>query len=168
MKTLPRLAAAALLLSLLPAAFAKDQNGLRIEVRKTTLERNDDTRPGWDSRMDRTLGLKLIAKNTSFKETPEGVIEWTIIVQRWGSSTRRYERYQGVDKLPPLRPGEEVNLTVGESKLTGYREYDGRYQDKIEGWSLTIKHAGAITISDTSGSNFDRLNASAKDATSSD
>ncbi len=132
---------------------------------KSTIEKNDDRDRSWGlDRVDRTLGLKILAKNISMRPFDEGLLEWTIIIERWGYSPSRYERYKGMQKLDPLKPGESVNLTAGESSIGGYGGYNKRYQDKMEAWQVVVKHASGTTISVQSGSSFDRLYAKAKDA----
>lgn len=162
--TLKVFSAAVLALLAIQSLRAKEENGLRVEVQKTTLSKDDDrSTGGYSDRIDRTLGLKIFAKNTSMKDLGQGKVEWIMIVERWGYNPRRLERYKGTEPMPTLRVGEEIILKVGESQIGGYRHYNGEYQDKIEGWSVTIFHDNKVTMTIASSSSFDRLNAKAKD-----
>lgn len=136
---------------------------MRVEVQKATLSKDDDRNTDYADRIDRTLGLKVYAKNTSMKDMEAGTVEWVMIVERWGYNPRRLERYKGSSAMPALRSSEEVTFSVGESQLGGYKHYGGQYQDKIEGWSVTIIHGGKPTMRLTSGSAFEKLNAKAKE-----
>lgn len=146
------------MLSLGASSQAEDKNGFRITVQKTTLER-DDVR-GTDiylDKIDRTLGLKVAIKNISMKEKPESNVEYAIIVSRWGYSTPRYEKYAGTEKLPALKPQVEQDMTLGKARIGGYAGYaNKRYQDKIEGWQISIKEGATPTIIQ-SGANYTRL-----------
>ena len=144
---------------------ARDENGMRVEVSKSTLSNDDERGAGYSlDRVERTLGLKVLAKNISMKPFDVGQLEWTMIVERWGApSSSRYERYKGTENFPPLKPGESSTLTVGQSSIGGYG-YSKNYQDKLEAWRVIIRHAGTDTITVVSGSAFERLNAKAKDA----
>ena len=146
------------------AGFAKEENGMRVEVTKSTISNDDPDRRGYFEEVDRTLGLKVQAKNISMKPFDVGELEWIIIIERWGSSTQRLERYKGTQKFDPLKPGESINLTVGKSSIEGYKGWGKRYQDKIEAWRVIIRHVGVDTITVVSGSAFERANSKAKDA----
>jgi hypothetical protein len=155
------------LLAIVPFAtgLAKDENGMRVEVSKSTISRDDERRrDGYLDKVDRTLGLKIQAKNISMKPLEPGEIEWTIIVERWGYSPARFERYKGKQIIEALKPGESVNLTVGQSPVGGYEGYSKQYQDKMEAWQVVIRHGGKETITVTSGSTFEKANQRAKDA----
>jgi hypothetical protein len=160
-RVVPFIAFALLPLQILPA---KEENGMRIEVQKTTISRDDERSRDYSDRIDRTLGLKIFAKNTSMKDLGPGKVDWIMIVDRWGYNPRKLERFKGSDALAALRIGEEVSFTAGQSQLGGYKHYSGQYQDKIEGWSVTITIDNKPIMTLTSGSSFEKLNAKAKDA----
>ena len=143
---------------------AKEENGLRVEVQKSTLSKDDSRKDGYLDTVDRTLGLKVFIKNISMKDLEPGKIDWIMIVERWGSGPSRFERYKGSEPLPALRTGQELTLTVGESQISGYKGYGGTYQDKIEGWGVNVSHPNKAPMTITSSSSFERLNAKAKDA----
>ena len=153
------------LLCLTTAGLGEEKNGLRLTAQKTTLERDKD-RDGssyWD-RVEKALGLKVSAKNVSMKEMPEGTIDSTVIVKRWGYSPPKIERYSSTEKLPPLKPGAEANVVSGKVAIGGYeRGGDKRYQDSIEAWQVIVKHNGTETCKITSTGTFEKLNARAKD-----
>jgi hypothetical protein len=82
-------------------ASAEEKNGLSVTVSKTTLERSDTRNTYYYSdRIDRTQGLKVTVKNVSFKDMPEGEIEWTILVRKYYSTT--VLKHSGKEKLKPL------------------------------------------------------------------
>jgi len=150
--------------SLVPLA-AKDENGMRVEVSRSTVSNDDERGSGYSlSRVERTMALKVLAKNISLKPFDVGQLEWTMIVERWGvSGSSKYERYKGTENFPPLKPGESSTLTVGQSSIGGY-SFSRNYQDKLEAWKVIIRHAGADTITLVSGTAFERLNSKARDA----
>lgn len=157
---------AALLLLMVGTVRAEEKNGLRLSAQKTILDREKEHQAFSDlSRVEKELGLKVAAKNTSFKPMPEGTLSYIIIVKRWGQMPIAYQRYEGTEKLPALKPSEEANLTMGRVKMSGYEGLNKRqtYQDSIEGWQIIVTHAGAETIRIASTGSFDSLNKKAKD-----
>ena len=152
-------------LLIMPVLLAKEENGMRVEVTKSTLSNNDERGSGdFYTKVDRTLGLKVQAKNTSMKALPAGKLEWVILIERWGYSPKKIERFKGTEEFPALKPGESISLTIGQSTVGGYKGYSDKYQDSIEGWSVQILHDGKPTISLVSSSNFAKANERAKDA----
>jgi hypothetical protein len=145
---------------------AEDANGLRVTVQKTMLERDKNrgsAYEGWD-KISKGIGLKVAARNMSFKDMPEGSVEYVIIVQRWGRMPEVFESYSGTEKLPALLKGTEANLTVGNVPLSGYEAGGNRkqFQDSLEGWQVTVKHADKETIKITSNQDFEKLAKKAK------
>ena len=145
--------------------LAEEKNGLRLTAQKTVLERDKDRDAFymWD-KVDKALGLKVSAKNVSFKEMPEGTLEYTVVVRRWGHSPTLYHRYTGTEKLPALKTGGSADLTTGKVKMGGWESSGNRkqYQDSLEGWEIVVKHGGLETIRLTSTAEFAKLNAKAK------
>jgi hypothetical protein len=149
------------LLVFLPVSTpAEEANGLRLTAQKTVLEKDTTRGPSYyyDS-VSKALGLKVNARNISFKDLSEGTLEYIVLVQRWGYSPPRIEKYTGTEPLPALRKGAEANLTVGRVPLGGYEAGGNRtrYQDSIEGWQIIAKHNGAETIKITSTSGFEPM-----------
>lgn len=156
-----RLLSIFLLLALLPvASLAEEANGLRVTVQKTLLEKekNRDQFYTWD-KVAKALGLKVNARNISFKDMPEGVLEFNVIVKRWGRSTEVFESYTGTEKLPLLLKGAEANLVVGKVPIGGWESSGNRkeFQDSIEGWQVKITHDGKETIKITSNQDFEKV-----------
>jgi hypothetical protein len=152
-------------LLVMPVLSAKEENGMRVEVSKSTLSNNDERGTGdYYTKVDRTLGLKVQAKNTSMKALPAGKLEWVILIERWGYNPKKIDRFKGSEDFPALKPGESITLTIGQSTVGGYKGYSDKYQDAIEGWSVAILHDGKPTISLVSSSNFAKANERAKDA----
>lgn len=155
------------LLLFVATGFADEANGLRVTAQKTVLE-NESSRQGSSpmQRVEKSLGLKVNGRNISLKDLPEGTLDYTIIVRRWGYSPDRYESYVGSEKFPALVKGAETNLTVGEVAVRGYDNLGARkqYQDSIEGWQILVKHEGKETIKLTSTAAFQKLLPKAKPA----
>jgi hypothetical protein len=145
--------------------FAEEKNGLRLTAQKTVLERDKDRDAfyAWD-KVDKALGLKVSGKNISFKEMPEGTLEYKVVVRRWGHSPTLYHSYSGTEKVPPLKTGATFDLVTGKVKMGGW-EIGGnrkRYQDTLEGWEIIVKHGGLETIRLTSTAEFAKVSAKAK------
>lgn len=159
--TLLALAATAL------CSIAEEANGLRLNVQKTTLERDrdNDAFGAWDQ-VEKSLGLRVAGKNVSFKDKPEGTIEFAVVVKRWGQQTETLEKYAGSEKFPALKPGEETKLTLAKIPLSGYETINNRKQfvDSIEGWRVVVMHEGKATITLRSSSSFDKVLERAKPA----
>lgn len=149
-----------LLVLLAVGAPAEEANGLRLTVQKTLLEKDKERGAGYYyDTVSKALGLKIAARNTSFKDFPEGTLEYTVLVKRWGYNPARIEKYSGTEAIPALRKGAEANLTVARVPLGGYEAGGNRtrYQDSIEGWQVIAKHNGAETIKITSTSDFEPM-----------
>jgi hypothetical protein len=153
------------LLLLTSVGLAEEANGLRLTAQKTVLDKetNRDAFDQWD-KVDKALGLKVAAVNTSFKDLPEGTLEYTVIVKRWGRSPELYESYTGTEKFPALIKGADANLVVGKVPMSGYEIGGNRkqFQDSIEGWQVIVKHADKETIKLTSTAAFVKLLPKAK------
>src|SRR5678816_2058049 len=124
------------LLSVLLVCFARaeEKNGLSVTVAKKTLDRADRSSSYYYDRIDRTQGLKVTVKNTTFKEMPEGDLEWTILVRQY--STTSIEKHSGKEQLKSLKPAEAVDLLIGAAQITGWRDWGQQWKDKIEYLSL--------------------------------
>ncbi len=151
----PATVAACLLLTF-SSAPAEEKNGLSLSVSKKTLERSDSRNGyiGYSDRIDRTQGLKVTVKNTSFKPMPEGEMEWTILVRKYLSSS--LYRYTGKEKLSALKVAEAADLTIGAAQITGWKDYGEQYKDKIE-YQVVITQAGKEMIRTASTPAFDAL-----------
>src|SRR5829696_7946135 len=97
------------------SGLAEEANGLRLTAQKTLLEKDKDRDAfyEWD-KVDKALGIRVAAKNVSFKDLPEGTLDYTVIVKRWGRSPELFESYTGTEKLPAMLKGGETNLIVGK------------------------------------------------------
>ena len=140
-------------------APAEEANGLRVTAQKTQLEKGKDKDAfyEWD-KVEKALGLKVAAKNVSFKDLPEGTIEYTVLVKRWGQTPDLIHNYSGTEKLAALKAGAEANLIVGKVPLGGWEIGGNRKQfsDSIEGWQIVVKHDGKETIKLTSTGSFEK------------
>ena len=150
---------------LVSVSYAEEANGLRLTAQKTLLEKSKDRDAfhQWD-KVDKALGLKVAGKNVSFSDLPEGTLEYTVIVKRWGHTPERFESYTGTEKFPALKRGDDANLTVGMVPMSGYEIGGNRkqFQDSIEGWRITVTHGDVETIKITSTSTFEKLLGKAK------
>ncbi len=166
MKVLPALLIVVGLL--MNPGFAEEANGLRLTVQKTLLDKanNRDAFYAWD-KVDKALGLKVAAKNISFKDLPEGTLEYVVIVKRWGHRPELFESYSGSEKLPALAKSGEVNLVIGKVPLGGWETSSNRkeFADTIEGWQVIAKHGGKETIKIVSTAAFEKLLPKAKPGT---
>jgi len=141
-------------------AFGDEANGLRLSVQKTTLERgrDNDAFHNWDH-VEKALGFRVATKNIAFTAKPEGTIEFAVVVERWGQQTETLEKYQGTEKFPALRAGEEISLVLARIPLAGFETMGNHKQfvDRIEGWRVTVQHEGKTTIQMRSSSTIDKV-----------
>jgi hypothetical protein len=121
-------------------AFSEEKNGMQITVTKVTLSRND-TRGGAlnTNVIDRAQGVKVEITSTTFKDAPEGEIEWQILVRK--RNTPDIETYSGVEKLKPLRRSETTEVTLGSVPILGFHDGAVTSMDRIE-WRITIRRGG--------------------------
>jgi len=159
MKSLVPSVVAILFAALLPTASAEEKNGLQVTVAKRTLNRADRRDSFYYTRYDRTQGLKLTIRNTSFKPMPEGEVNWTLLVKK-ATYVDMTEKYVGTEKLKALRPSESVEIMVGAVPIQGYR-YERDYKDEME-HDIAISHAGKETIRMTSMQGFSALSKRAR------
>lgn len=153
------------LLLLAPGMRAEEKNGLRVSVQKTTLDK-EQSRPSYNmSRVAKELALKITVKNVTFKDIPEGTLDYIVIVRRWGRMPELYQRYSGTETVPALKAGEEKGLIVGKVKMAGYETLANhkQYQDSLEAWQIAVKQNGVEMIKLDSTGSFEKLNAKAKD-----
>ena len=132
-----------------------EKNGFLVTVTKVTLDRADQ-RGGLYSydRINRTQGLKVSIKNTSFSAMPEGEVQWEILNRKHDST--RVELTSGKEKLKVLRPAEVAELTIGAAEVTGYRDITETSMDKLE-WQVTIIQAGKEVLKASSTASFDTV-----------
>jgi hypothetical protein len=136
-------------------AFTEDKNGMQISVTKVTLSRNDQRGAALNTNIiDRAQGIKVEITSTTFKDAPEGEIEWQILVRKNNSPI--IESYSGVEKLKPLRRSDSVELTLGSVPILGMRDGAVLSMDKVE-WRIAIKRAGVEIYSATSTPGFATL-----------
>ncbi len=151
----------------LGAASGEEANGLRLTAQKVTLEKDKDKDAfdQWD-KVKKALGIKVAARNISFKDMPEGTLEYVVIVKRWGQQPELLESYTGSEKLPALLKGADVNLTIGKVPMSGYEIGGNRkeFSDSIEGWQVIANHEGKQTVKITSTAAFEKLLTKAKPA----
>lgn len=136
------------------SARAEEKNGLSVTVAKKTLDRADRTNGYYYDRIDRTQGLRVTVKNTTFKEMPEGEVEWTILVRQYSSTS--IEKYSGKEKLKMLKPAEAADLVIGSAQITGWRDWNAQSKDKIE-YQVVITQGGKETYRTASTGSFDML-----------
>ena len=139
------------------AAAQNSKNGLLLTVVKKTLDRND-SHPGYylETQIDRTMALKVTAKNVSMKEMPEGVIEWSLLVKKYNYSPVRYDLYQGTEKLQALRVGESADVIIGGAQISGWRDISESHKDKLD-YQVIVKHDGKETNRVSTTASFDAL-----------
>jgi len=143
------------LLGLLLPGRAEEKGGLQINVQKVTLDKADVR--GVDVNMenlDRLMGLRVSIRNVSFKDMPEGEVTWEILKRRY--DTAALELTSGTEKVPKLRTGETVELTIGIVKVAGFRNGAILRKDELD-WELTFKHDEKETARFSSKSNFPML-----------
>ena len=136
------------------ALHAEERNGLSVTVTKKTLDRADRTNAYYSDRIDRTQALKVAVKNATFKEMPEGDVEWIILVRQYATTT--IHKHTGKEKLKALKPAEAAELVIGAAQITGYRDYGTQWKDKIE-YQVVINQAGKETFRTASTASFDSL-----------
>lgn len=136
-----------LLLGSLVLAQAEEREGLRVEiVPKIVADRSE--KPGavqsLQARVDKDMSLKATVKNVSMKEMPEGSLDYVILVSRWTADEKeQIARYTGTEKLPALKPAEQVEVAVGQYQIGGHRHGTSpRHEDKLAGWKLVATPAG--------------------------
>jgi hypothetical protein len=142
------------LLALALCGFSEEKNGVQVSVAKATLSKADQHGAMNTDTLDRTQGLKVTVTNTSFKDVPEGEVDWEILVRKHNST--RIESYTGSEKLKALHKSESVDLTIGAVPILGY--HDGAYLeiDKIE-WHIAVKRGGLELLSASSIPGFANL-----------
>ena len=146
---------AALLVTCAAPGRAEEKNGLSVSVVKKTLDRADvRTNSYYTDRIDRTQGLKVTIKNVSFKEMPEGEVEWTLLVRKYYSTT--VEKYAGKEKLKALKPAEVVELTIGSAQIQGWNYAGDQVKDKIE-HQVIVNQAGKEVFRTASTSSFETV-----------
>jgi hypothetical protein len=133
---------------------AEERNGLSVNVVKKTLDRADRSASYYYDRIDRTQGLKVTIKNTTFKPMPEGEIDWTILVRQYASTA--IEKHSGKEKLKALKPAEAAELVIGAAQITGWRDWGNQWKDKIE-YQVIITQGGKETFRTASTNSFDIL-----------
>ncbi len=141
------------------APASDTQNGLQVDVTKKTVGRNDTRNADYyyNQQIDRTMALHVLAKNVSFKEMPEGTIEYSLLVKLHDYLGKgAYELYTGTEKLPPLKVAETADVTLGSAEVTGWGNIGEQHKDKLD-YKIVIKQNGAVTMTLTSNSSFDSL-----------
>jgi hypothetical protein len=141
-------------LALAHAGRAEERNGLSVTVAKKTLDRADRSSSYYYDRIDRTQGLKVTIKNMTFKELPEGEIDWMILVRQYGSTS--IYKHSGKEKLKALKPAESAELLIGEAQITGWRDWGNQWKDKIE-YQVIVMQGGKETFRTASTNSFDIL-----------
>ncbi len=148
--------AVAILSFTLAHLMAEEKNGLRVTVAKTTLDRNDrrNTSYFYSDRIDRTQALKVTVKNVSFKDMPEGEVQWKVLVKKYYGGTS--EGSSGKETLKALKPAETVELVIGASQIRGWGDMSGGVKDKME-HQIVVMQAGKETIRAESTPAFDSI-----------
>lgn len=152
------LIASVLFLGLGFSALAEEKDGVRVDVTKKTLERNDG-RAGYARDIGRIMALHAVVKNVSFNDWPEGgTVEWFVVVQRWNlGETENLEAFQGTEKLPALKKAGSAEMDLGEITIGGHMHGTSKmHVDEIGGWKVVVKHEGKTTEF-TSSSSFERM-----------
>lgn len=145
----------AIALGLLVPASAEEKNGLQVSVQKVTLDRADFR--GNDvniENLDRTMGLRVSLRNTTFKEIVNGEVTWEIVKRKWDNAA--LELTTGTEKLPRLRAGESVEITIGAARTSGQINGASLRKDELE-WELTFKQGAREIARFSSKSNFQTL-----------
>jgi len=161
------LAVAALLIAI-PFARAEEREGLCVEI-VPNIAADRSEKPGstqsLQAKVDKDMSLKATVKNVSMKELPEGSIEYVILVSRWTADEKeKISRYTGTEKLPGLKPAEQVEVAVGQYQIGGHRHgTSSRHEDKLAGWKLVATPAGR-RIEFRTPSSFEAMSNSAQSA----
>ncbi len=127
--------------------MAEEKNGVRVDVTKKTLERNDG-RSGYTREIGRIMTVHATVKNTSFNDWPEGTsLEWFVVVQRWNlGETENLELNSGTEKLPELKKASATDIDLGEIEIGGHLHGTSKkHVDEIAGWKIVIKRDGKTT-----------------------
>lgn len=148
---------AVMLLAFTLSAQAEEKNGIRVDVTKKTVERNDGP-PSHAREIGRTMTLGVTIKNVSFADQPAGEVGWIVLVRRWTmSEVERLEIFEGTEKLPALVRAQAIDMQLGEIKIGGHLHGTSKeHVDEIAGWKVAVKREGKATEF-TSGSRFDSL-----------
>jgi hypothetical protein len=145
-------------------AFAEEKEGVRVEIVPHIVENRSVGRSSGKllTPVDKDMSLKAAVKNVSMKDAPEGSIDYVILVKRWTASEQeRIARYSGSQKLPPLRPAQQVEIDVGKYHIGGHSHgTSSRHEDKLAGWKVTVTQ-GSRVVEFHTPTTFDALNGKA-------
>ena len=146
-------------------ARAEEKEGVRLEIVPQIEENRSSSRSSTSSisPVDKDMSLKAAIKNVSMKDAPEGSISYVILVNRWNPAEQeKITQYTGTEKLPALRPAEQVQVDVGKYHIGGHRHgSSARHEDKLAGWKVTVTQ-GARSVEFHTPSTFDALHRAAK------
>jgi len=145
----------ALALGLIMPARAEEKNGLQVSVQKVTLDRADFR--GGDvniENLDRTMGLRVTLRNTSFKDINAGEVTWEIVKRKWDNAA--LELTTGTDKLQPLHKGETVEITIGAARTSGLINGAVLRKDELD-WELIFRQGAKEIARFSSKANFQTL-----------
>jgi hypothetical protein len=133
---------------------AEEKNGFQCSVQKVTLDKADVRSDLNVEALDRTMGLRVSLRNTSFRPVPDGEITWEIVKRKFDNGA--IELTTGTEKLQSLKAGETADLTLGFARTGGVRNGAVLRQDELE-WQITIKPEGQPATRFTSKSSFAAL-----------
>ena len=148
------------------SVLAMEKDGLRVEVVPKTL--SDGSAPvdsfHIQSAVDQDMSLKATFKNVSMKDSPEGRIDYVVMVRRWDGETDKLEVYRGTQTLDPIRFGDEISVDIGHYHLGGHMHGTrDQHKDKLAGWKIVVTQ-GNKTIEFSTPGDFARMEKAAKPA----
>ena len=145
-------------------ARADEKGGLRVDVQKKVLNRNDkNTVNGVGTvEVDRTLTLKVDITNAAMRDMPETKADYIVLIQRWGSETGNIERYEGSAKVDALLMSRAESVLLGEFHIGGHLHGTSEmHVDHLVAWKVVIERDGK-KLEFSSTASFDSMNKKAK------
>ncbi len=137
-----------------------DPGRLSVNIARKTLETSavekDPNIEGAITRQKQTL--KLDIKNIGLKPLNSGEVRWTVLVKKRAAEI---DKYEGVEPLKPLRPTEQLDVSVGEFSVTSVRSSTAITKNDIE-YQVVVVHTGKETFRTATTAEFPAL---AKNAT---
>jgi len=116
-------------------------NGVTVQGKEKTISNTGS---------DKTITVNVTVKNGSFKELPEGEMEYSLIIDRSDYSPRRL-LLTGTGKIPPLKVAQVFQVQAGVATY-------------MQGWGtvkfyfkIVVKHNGKETVVAMSNPSFNSL-----------
>jgi len=120
-------------------------NGVTVEGKEKTIS---------NAGSEKTITVNVTVKNGSFKELPEGDMEYSLIIERSNHTPRRLI-LNGSGKVPALKVAQVFQVQ------TGVVTYSHSYGSVKFYFKITVKHNGKETVVAVSNPSFNSLSATA-------